>query len=197
MKKILAIMGSPRKNKNTNIALDYLLEGIDEDKFLIEKIYLRDLTINHCTGCDYCGKQPNCTINDDMNKLYNGFDTSDIIILAAPLYFNSLNGLTKNMIDRCQRYWSLKYSLKEKYKNTEDRIGIFLSVGGAKFSYNQFSGTLPVMDFFFKSVNAYYKGNYFISNTDNISVEDRKEVKEELNNIGKEILIKKDFYLQR
>lgn len=197
MKRVLALMGSPRKGKNTDKLLDYLLNGIKENNIEVNKIYLKDKEIKDCTGCDYCGKSGNCVNKDDMNEIYSEFDKSDVIILAAPVYFNSVNSMTKTMIDRCQRYWSLKYSLNEKYKNTEDRVGIFLSTGGAPLEMNQFNGSIYVMDYFFKSINAKYKGNYFVSNTDNNPVEDRKDLKEELYEIGKNILKTKDFYLHR
>lgn len=197
MKKVTALMGSPRKGKNTDKLLDYLLEGMKENNYKINKIYLRDKEINHCTACDYCGKSGTCISNDDMDEIYNEFDNSDIIILAAPIYFNSVNGMTKNMIDRCQKYWSLKYSLNKEYRKTEDRIGIFLSTGGAQFTLDQFTGAVYVMDYFFKSINAKYKGNYFVSDTDNEPVENRLDTKKELYKIGKNILDIKDFYLQK
>lgn len=197
MKKVLALMGSPRKGKNTDELLDYLLAGIQESSYEINKVYLIDKKINPCTGCDYCGKVEGCVSKDDMNSIYEGFDESDIIILAAPIYFNSVNGLTKNMIDRCQKYWSLKYSIGKKYKQTEDRVGVFLATGGAPFMYDQFNGAIPVMDYFFRSINAKYKGNYFISNTDDNPVDKRLDVKDELYKIGKSIWNIKDFYLHR
>lgn len=197
MKKVLALMGSPRKGKNTDKLLDYLLEGISENNMEINKIYLKDKEIKDCSACDYCGKSGSCIIKDDMNDIYTEFDQSDIIIFAAPVYFNSVNSMAKAAIDRCQRYWSLKYSLKEKYKNTEDRKGIFLSTGGAPLEHNQFNGSIYVMDYFFRAINADYSGNYFVSNTDNDPVSERKDIKEELYNIGKNILDTKDFYLHR
>lgn len=190
-------MGSPRKSKNTNDILDFFIDGLDEDKFEIEKIYLRDLNISNCTGCDYCGHKGNCTVQDDMNVLYEKFDNSDLIVLGAPLYFNSVNGLTKNMIDRCQRYWSMKYSLGQNYKRGEDRTGLFLAVGGAPYSHDQFNGTIPVMDFFFKAINAEYKGNYFVSNTDLVAIKNRSDIKEELRSIGENILELGNFYIHK
>ena len=197
MKKVLALMGSPRKGKNTDLLLEYLLDGLNNEEYNIEKINLVDKKINYCTGCDYCGHVEACVEKDDMTYLYEGFDTSDIIILAAPIYFNSVNGLTKNMVDRCQRYWSLKYSLGKKYRNTEDRLGIFLAVGGAPYTFEQFNGSIPIIDFFFKAINATYKGNYFVSNTDELSIYKRPEIKEELYAIGRNIQQIKDFYIQR
>lgn len=195
--KVLALMGSPRKSKNTNLALDYLLDGIDENDYIVEKINLTDLEIGYCTGCDYCGHKDGCVQKDDMNKIYDKFDSSDIIILAAPLYFNSVNGLVKNMIDRCQRYWSLKYSLGQDYKRHEDRRGVFISVGGAPYTHDQFHGTLPVMDYFFKAINAKYIGSYFISNTDVTPINKREDIKAELCTIGKDIMNMDEFNIHR
>lgn len=197
MKQVLALMGSPRKGKNSDTHLDYLLDGMVENELEINKVYLREKKINHCTGCDYCGKAGKCVSSDDMDGIYSEIDKSDIIIVSAPIYFNSVNGMTKNMIDRCQRYWSLKYSLNEKYKNTDDRIGIFLSTGGAHLTIDQFRGSIYVMEYFFKAINARYKGNYFVSDTDNHTIKDRLDVKSELNEIGKNIFSIKDFYLHR
>lgn len=180
-------MGSPRKNKNTEIALNSFLKDMDLSQFNIEKIYLRDLDIKSCTGCDYCGHVQGCTQKDEMDLLYKAFDNSDIIILAAPLYFNSVNGLTKDMIDRCQKYWSLKYSHGENYKRGQERQGIFISVGGAPYSHNQFGASIPVVDFFFKAINAEYRMNYFVSNTDNVPIKNREIVKNELEKLGREI----------
>lgn len=197
MKKVLAIMGSPRKNMNTDKLLDEFLKQINPDLYTIEKVYLKDLDIKHCTGCEFCNKTGDCAKKDDMSELYQTIDDSQVIILAAPVYFNSLNGLTKNMIDRCQRYWALKYELGQQYKRNEDRIGILLSVGGAPFTYDQFDGSIAVMDYFFRAINAKYKGNIFLSHTDKTSVENRKDLNDLLKDVGFNIENKKDFYLHR
>lgn len=197
MKKVLALMGSPRKSKNTDYLLDYILDGIKENDVDVKKIYIKDTNVNHCTGCNYCGKTGECIIKDDVQEIYNDFDDSDIIIFASPIYFNSVSGLSKNLIDRCQKYWSIKYSLNKKYEPTKDRIGIFLSTAGAAFDINQFNGAVYVTDYFFKAINVKYKGNYFVTDTDNFDIKDRLDIKEELYDIGKNILNIKDFYIQK
>ncbi len=197
MKKVLALMGSPRRDKNTETLLDYLLDGVLETGLDVKKIYIGNKEISPCTGCGYCEKKGECVFKDDMEEIYEEFDNRDIFILSAPLYFNSLNSKTKAVIDRCQKYWSIKYVLGQSYKKTEDRIGIFMSVGGAPYSHDQFSGTIPIMDLFFKAINANYLGNYFVSNTDILSVNEREDIKEELFEIGKSITNIKDFYLHR
>ena len=197
MKKVLALMGSPRKNQNTNKALDFLIENMDIEEYDIKKIYLGTLKINPCTGCDYCGHKEGCVQKDDMNMIYGEFDSSDVVILAAPLYFNSFNGLTKNIIDRCQKYWSLKYSHKQDYMRKKERKGICICVGGAPFTFNQFIGANPILDFFFKSINVEHIGNYFISNTDKSPVETQEKLKKELEMMGKNFNSLEKFHIQR
>ncbi len=197
MKKILALMGSSRINKNTDILLDSMLKGAEDKGYEINKIYISKENISPCKGCNYCGIKGECVINDDMAKIYDYLDNSDIFILAAPLYFNTVNGMTKNLIDRCQRYWSVKYKLGGDYKRNHDRRGIFLAVGGAEYSHDQFSATIPTIDLFFKAINAKYIGNYFVSNTDNISVQERKDIKDEIYEIGYNIDEVENFYIHR
>ncbi len=188
MKKVLAIMGSPRKGKNTDKLLDKVLEGIaDSDiEIQVKKIYLKDINLSPCVACDYCGKTGKCFINDDMIELYREFDESDGIIIASPLYFNTVSSLTKIMIDRCQVFWSSKYVLKNSSIDVcKRRIGMFICVGGAPYRENQFDGCLPVMDLFFKAINTDYIHNIFVSNTDKKSVLDREEIIKKCYNTGK------------
>ncbi len=197
MGKILALMGSPRKGNNADILLDCLLKGAKEAKLDIKKINIVDQKISPCMGCGYCETKGECIIKDDMREIYKEFDSRDIFILSAPVYFNSLNSQTKAVIDRCQKYWAIKYALGKSYRRTKDRIGIFLSVGGAPYSHNHFNATIPIMDLFFKAINADYLGNYFVSNTDTFPIEERKDIQEELFQIGKNITTIKNFYLHR
>ncbi|NLL81586.1 MAG: flavodoxin family protein [Tissierellia bacterium] len=187
MKKVLALMGSPRRHRNTEDLLDYLLDGVNKSDYEIEKLILKDLDVHYCTGCNHCGRTSECIYKDDMQMVYENIDNSDIIIFAAPIYFNSINSLSKDLVDRCQKYWSIKYVLGQAYKRNENRRGIFLSVGGAPFSHSQFYGSVPVMDFFFKAINVDYVGNYFISNTDEVQVNERRDIEKELNSIGNKI----------
>lgn len=197
MKRVLALMGSPRKNKNTDKALDLVLNAMDKKEFEIKKITIKDLKINPCTGCDYCGHKEGCVQKDDMDILYDEFDLAEIVILAAPVYFNSFNGMTKNIIDRCQKYWSLKYSHGNSYKRGQDRRGICICVGGAPFSFDGFIGINPITDFFFKALNVDHIGNYFISNTDDKPLEDRQIVRHNLMEIGKNFNNLEKFHIQR
>ncbi len=56
----------------------------------------------------------------------------------------------KNLIDRCQKYWSIKYQLGKDYKRHFKRVGIFLAVGGASYSQGHFQAIVPTIDLFLK-----------------------------------------------
>ncbi|RKD34272.1 flavodoxin family protein [Thermohalobacter berrensis] len=177
MNKVLAIMGSPRKGKNTDILLNMVIKGIKKNGNNVEKIYLSDMELNPCTGCNYCAKRGECVINDDIQKLYDKFNDSDGIILASPLYFNTVSSIAKIMIDRCQVYWSNKFVLKNPYiDTTKDRIGMFICVGGAPYNRKHFDGCFPVIDLFFKAINTTYKYNILVSDTDKVPVWNRKDI---------------------
>lgn len=64
--KAIAIVGSPRKNGNTEILAQHTLKAIAEEGLDTELIRLAGLEIKPCTACDACKKQELCTIDDDL-----------------------------------------------------------------------------------------------------------------------------------
>lgn len=185
MKKVLAIMGSPRKGKNTDLLLDEVLKGFDKKQIEILKIYLRDLNILPCTACNYCAKHEKCCINDDMYLLYNAFDNSDGIIIASPLYFNSVSSLTKIIIDRCQVFWENRSILKNNSIFNNKKIGMFLSTAGSPYKQGKFDAAKSTISLFFKSINTQYKYNCFACNTDNVAVNYQSNTLKQAYSLGK------------
>lgn len=188
MKKVLAIMGGPRRGKNTERMLDGFLEGLKdtEEKIAIKKIYLRDMDINHCIGCGYCEKIGKCFMTDDMEILYNEFDETDGVIIASPMFFNCVSSYTKTMIDRCQIFWSRKYVLKKSsIDRDKKRFGYFISVSGAPEENTDFTCAKSVIEVFFRAINTEYRGDLFAANTDNSKTWEREELMKEAYEAGK------------
>lgn len=98
--KAIAIVGSPRKNGNTEILARHTLKAIEEAGLDTELIRLAGLEIKPCTACDACKKQEQCTINDDLWPIYNKMKAADAIILASPVYFSSATPEIKALMDR-------------------------------------------------------------------------------------------------
>jgi multimeric flavodoxin WrbA len=158
MVKILGIAGSPRLNGNTSLLLDEALSGAREAGASINKIILCNRDIYPCQGCGDCNKTGECTVDDAMDKIYSLATQAHGIILAAPIYFNSLNAQTKALIDRFQCLWVLKEKLGEDITDPETRHarrGLFLSTAGAD-DPRAFDGALKVMDIFFDVLDIKY-----------------------------------------
>jgi len=81
VKKILAVVGSPRKNGNTHILVSKIAEGARANKAEVDELFLSDFTIRERDGCHACWKTEQCVKNDDMKAIYLRIIKSDVIIL--------------------------------------------------------------------------------------------------------------------
>ena len=83
--KAIGIVGSPRKNGNTETLTSHTLKAIAEEGIDTELIRLAGLDIKPCTGCMKCKDKEDCPIKDDLLPVYNKMKEADIIILASPV----------------------------------------------------------------------------------------------------------------
>jgi multimeric flavodoxin WrbA len=100
MKKLLAIMGSPRINGNTHILLSKILDSAENAGAQTQIILLSQLNIRECDGCHACWQGKQCSKADDMNDTYPTIANSDIIIFATPVYWYGPTALIKAFLDR-------------------------------------------------------------------------------------------------
>jgi len=98
--KAIAIVGSPRKNGNTEILAKHTLKAIREEGLETELIRLCELEIKGCTACEACKKEERCSIKDDLFPIYNKMKQADAIIFASPVYFGSATPSMKALLDR-------------------------------------------------------------------------------------------------
>ena len=99
-KKILIISASPRKGGNSDILCDRFMQGAEEAGNTVEKVFLRDLKIGYCMACYGCRGTKKCVQKDDMEELLSRMIEADVLVLATPVYFYSMDGQLKTMIDR-------------------------------------------------------------------------------------------------
>jgi len=98
--KAIAIVGSPRKNGNTEILARHTLKAVEEEGLETELIRLAGLDIKPCSGCDVCKHEERCPIDDDLWPIYTKMKEADAIILASPVYFSSATPEIKALMDR-------------------------------------------------------------------------------------------------
>ncbi len=103
--KILVINGSPKgERSNTYQLASAFLEGIHESGETIEteELTVNRLNIHPCLGCFSCwNKTPGqCCIADDMSHVIERLLWADVTVWSFPLYYFSVPGPLKNLIDR-------------------------------------------------------------------------------------------------
>lgn len=109
--KILVINGSPKGgNSNSYQLTKAFLQGMElgiqetgsGEKAEIERVDVNRLNIRPCLGCFSCwNKTPGkCCIQDDMQDIITKLLWADVTIWSFPLYYFTVPGGLKNLIDR-------------------------------------------------------------------------------------------------
>ncbi|MHA1804008.1 MAG: flavodoxin family protein [Promethearchaeota archaeon] len=141
-KKILGIMGSPRKNGNTHVMLSKILEGAKESGAETEIIFLGDLRIQECDGCYACWNGNNCSKQDDMNDLYEKISESDVLIFGTPVYWYGPTALMKAFLDRF-----VYFNCTENRKKIKNKRAVL----AVPFEENNLETANPLIQMFEKS----------------------------------------------
>lgn len=105
MKKVLILSGSPRKGGNSDLLCDEFLRGAMESGNEVTKIRVCEKKISPCLGCYACTKGV-CIQKDDMAEILQAIIDTDVIVLASPVYFYSMNAQLKALIDRTVARWT-------------------------------------------------------------------------------------------
>ena len=100
-KKVLILSASPRKGGNSDTLCDQFMLGAEEAGNPVEKIFLRDKEINYCLACDVCKRNGgDCDQDDDMAEVLDKMTAADVIVMATPVYFYTMDAQMKTLIDR-------------------------------------------------------------------------------------------------
>jgi len=115
--QILGLMGSSRRDGNTNDLLDAALRGASEAGAQVEKVLLPDYKLHHIYNCKDCKQRGACE-EDDFPILRDKISAADGLIWASPLYWFTVSGLTKVLLDRlcCIMYLDTYEAFIEKMK---------------------------------------------------------------------------------
>lgn len=99
-KRVLGIVGSPRRGGNTEILVDEVLAGAAETGAQTEKVMLSKLDIGACRACDACAKAGKCVQQDDMHALLEQMAQSDVWVFGTPVYYWGPTTQFKAFVDR-------------------------------------------------------------------------------------------------
>jgi multimeric flavodoxin WrbA len=99
-KRVLGVVGSPRKKGNTHILVSRILEGAEVEGAESDILFLGKLKIRECNGCHACWEGKSCSRKDGMNDVYPRIAESGAIVLGTPVYWYAPTALMKAFIDR-------------------------------------------------------------------------------------------------
>jgi len=125
-KQVLVILGSPRRMGNSAALAARISRGAESAGAEVETLFLRDLEVSPCRGCNTCQKHDSkgCAIKDDMQDIYPKLIRADAWVIASPVYWFTMSAQTKIFMDRC-------YALPAYAENpfAGKRVAIAMSYG--------------------------------------------------------------------
>ncbi len=125
--KTLIFNGSPRKNGDTVSLLKHFMEQLSGE-FKIVDAYRAD--ISPCLDCRYCKIQKGCSIQDEMQEVYEYLKDCDNVLIASPVYFSELTGKMLDVGSRLQTYFCGRRFRKEESGLTPKKGAVLLVGGG-------------------------------------------------------------------
>jgi multimeric flavodoxin WrbA len=175
--KVVGIVGSPRKGRNTDMFVSKILEGASSTGAEVDKIYLNDLDIKPCQACDKSPAPAYCFYEDGMKTVYRALETADALVVGTPAYYDSISAQLKLVIDRSN-------CLTEMIKLSNGKVmfkprlgkrkkGIFVWI--ADFSGNP-EHALASVRLWFKDANIELANALIITGSERMSVESREEL---------------------
>jgi NAD(P)H-dependent FMN reductase len=111
-KKIVAIVGSYRRDGTIERAVDAILRAAAEKGAETERIRLIESRIEFCRNCRKCtqleGLQRGaCVQPDDMDDILKKIEAADGLVLASPVNFFGVTAVTQRFMERlvCYAFW--------------------------------------------------------------------------------------------
>ncbi len=102
--KVIAFNGSARKDGNTSILLNFVLDELKAEGIETEQYSLAGKPIQGCIACYKCFEKKNkrCNVEKDViNECIGKMIEADGILLGSPTYFADVSAAMKALIERC------------------------------------------------------------------------------------------------
>ncbi len=114
-RKVLVISSSLRRGSNSEMLADEFLKGAASAGHSAEKLGLAGKTINFCIGCLACQQTKRCVIDDDSREITEKMLNADVIAFATPVYYYSVCGQLKTVLDRANPLFVSDYKFRDIY----------------------------------------------------------------------------------
>lgn len=102
--KVVALNGSARKDGNTAILLNLVLDELKAEGIGTELVQMAGRAPQGCLACYKCfkNKDKRCSVDKDMvNEVIGKMLEADGILLGSPTYFSDVSAGMRAFIERC------------------------------------------------------------------------------------------------
>lgn len=105
---ITLIWASPDKDGLTAEAKNQILKGIRDTGKQVNEIHLNEKKVLSCIACGKggygkCLRAGQCTIQDDLQEIYDAMRKSEAFVLVTPVYWHDMSENFKALLDRIRR----------------------------------------------------------------------------------------------
>ena len=99
---VLILQASPRANGNTAWMAEEFKNAAEAAGHQVTLVNVSKKKIAGCLACEYCHNKGNgaCIQKDDMQELYPLMAEADVLVLAAPIFYFTLNAQIQAPIQR-------------------------------------------------------------------------------------------------
>jgi multimeric flavodoxin WrbA len=124
--KVLAINGSPRKDRNTATLLQHALDGAKSVGAETEMIHLIDYKYSGCVSCFACKRKGTefigkCAVQDELTPILEKAMRSKAMFMGSPIYLGDVTSLMRAFMERL----------------------IFMNISYDNPTYSSFEGSIP------------------------------------------------------
>lgn len=127
MKKYIIINSSPRVGGNSDNITKLAVKEFEQRGDEVAVFNVRDHETKNCIACDTCKTTDVCIHKDDTTELIQKAVTCDGILFVSPIYFGTIPGTLKIVIDRLYVLFNPAKGMAEP--SPERKCGIVLTYG--------------------------------------------------------------------
>jgi multimeric flavodoxin WrbA len=153
---IVGICGSPRK-QSTEHVLEQALKLLQEKGYETKLWTVRGKWVDYCAHCDYCLKNKECVVQDDLQELYALLAEANGIIFASPVYNGGVSAQTKAVMDR------MRAAVAADQNFFKGKVGMGIVTGGDRNGGQEFA-LMQIHSFFLINGMIAVGGGFFGAN---------------------------------
>jgi len=184
-KKVVILLGSPRREGNSAALAERLAAGAADAGAKVQTFYLHGMKIAPCQACESCHKPgaKGCVIRDDMQRVYPELRGADAVVYASPIYWFTVSAQLKAAMDRCYALGGAGgYALAGK------RIGLAFTFGGEDAFDSGCTNAIRTFQDAFRFVGAEIVGMVYASAGEAGDVLKNTKVLDEAKELGRKLV---------